>query len=229
MKILEDQGFCTCCGNFANYSYGDENFSVVTKDLASYKKYKDIFVYKCPKCGFISTDITGVEGVMFGNIVNSLEYKNALNYAYLEGLDRELYECHSEAIPANLYEAYSFVCLAEKDYEKYIRTLNKAIELKEVMARKYRLSQDELGGEEDNDDLYDKLDGLIKKSIETNLQQIDFYYTQLDNKNIFVSLIYLENLVKLGKKDEAIKIFNQIIKKYSLKEDLKNYIEKSVG
>ncbi len=228
MKILEDEGFCTCCGNYATYSFGDENFSLITKDLANYNKYKDIYVYKCPNCGFISTDITGIEGVLYSDVKKSLEYKNVLNYAYLDGLDKELYNNHSSEVPANLYEAYSFVCLEAKDLEKYIRTVNKAIELKIVMAQKYRRSQDELGGEEDNDDLYDKLDTLIKDSILINRKQIDFYFTQFNTSNVFLKILYIENLANLGNKDEALTLFEKLSKKVILKEDLKTYILKVI-
>lgn len=223
MKILQDEGICTCCGAYSEYYYGDENYSFVNKDLENYKKYKDIYVYQCPACGFISTDITGVEGVMCGDIKNSLEYKEALNYTYLNGLDKELYDNHSSEIPANLYEAYAYVCLKENEYEKFIRALYKAIDLKLIMARRYRRSQDELGGEEDNDDLYDELDKLIKQSIEANRRQIDYYFTQLETKNVFINLIYIENLVAIGKKSEAKQFYNQINKNYMLKEDLKKY------
>lgn len=228
MKILEDEGFCTCCGNYATYSYGDENFSLITKDLANYNKYKDIYVYKCANCGFISTDITGIEGVLYSDVINSLEYKNVLNYAYLDGLDKELYNNHSSEVPANLYEAYSFICLESKEFEKYIRTVNKAIELKILMAQKYRRSQDELGGEEDNDDLYDKLDGLIKDSILTNRKQIDFYFNQFNTSNVFLKILYIENLASLGNKNEALTLFEKLSKKVILKEDLKTYILKII-
>ncbi len=228
MNILEDEGFCTCCGNFATYSYGDENYSLITKDLSNYNKYKDIYVYRCPNCGFISTDITGIEGVLYGEVLNSLEFKNTLKYKYLEGLDKELYNNHSSEIPANIYEAYSFVCIEAKDYEKLVRVINKTIELKTIMANRYRKSQDELGGEEDNDDLYDKLDKLIKDSIEINSKQIDFYFSQLDRSNIFLKLIYIENLARLGKKEEAKKLFQKITNKYLLKDDLKIYIADSI-
>lgn len=224
MKIKQDEGICTCCGTYSEYMYGDEDYSIVNKDLTNYNNYKNIYVYQCPNCGFISTDITGVEGVMCGDIKRTLEYKEALNYTYLNGLDKELYDNHSAEVPANLYEAYAYVCLKEKEYEKFIRALYKAIDLKLIMARKYRRSQDELGGEEDNDDLYDDLDKLIKQSIEANRKQIDYYYTQIENKNIFTKLIYIENLAAMDKKVEAKQTFNQIIKSYMLKEDLKNYI-----
>lgn len=223
MKIVEDTGFCTCCGNYADYNYGDENFSLITKDLANYNKYKDIYVYKCPNCGFISTDIVGEEGVMFGEVKNSLEYKNALTYNYLNGLDEDLYDNHSAEVPANLYEAYSFVCLAAHDYEKYVRTVNKAIELKEVMIRKYQKSQYELGGEEENDDEYEELYNLINQSIKTNAEQIDFYYSQAEQPTFFLKLLYIENLVRLGKKAEALGLFSSAIKSTIIKNDLKEY------
>jgi len=223
MKIKHDEGFCTCCGNFSEYNDGDEEHSFVTKDLNNYNKYKDIYVYQCPNCGFISTDITGVEGVMFGEVRHSLEFKDAINYKYLKGLDTELYNNHSQEVPANLYEAYSFICLAAKDYEKFLRSINKTIELKLVMAKKYRRSQDELGGEEDNDDLYDDLDKLIKESINSNEKQIDYYFTQLETKNIFVKLLYIENLTRINKKQEAKQLFDNLIKNNSFKQDLKQY------
>lgn len=228
MKILQDEGICTCCGAYSEYNYGDENFSLVNKDLTNYNNYKNIYVYKCPNCGFVSVDITGIDGVLCNDIKNTLEYKEALNYTYLKGLDKELYNNHSAEVPANLYEAYAYVCLKAKDYELFIRTLSKAIELKLVMARKYRRSQDELNGEEDNDDLYDDLDKLIKQSIDANRQQIDYYYTQIERKNLFVKLLYVENLVALDKKKDAKTLFDILQKAYTLKSDLKNYFNNLV-
>jgi len=228
MKIIEDEGFCTCCGKYTEYSAGQENFSFIKKDLKNYKNYKDIYVHECINCGFVSTDITAEEGVLYGDIKNTYEFKQLRSYAYLNGLDEDLYENHSADIPANLYEAYSLVCLAGKDYEKFVRVLNKAIELKIIMARKYRRSQDELGGEEDNDEDYDELDRLIKQSIEANRKQIDYYYNMVENKNIFVKLIYVENLIGLGDMAKALYEFNAIDKKTKLDADLKDYFTKAL-
>lgn len=224
MKILENAGICTCCGNFAEYQYGDENFSLMEKNLENYQNYKDVYVYQCPKCGFISTDITGLEGVVFGNVKNSLEFQNALSYSYLKGLDTELYDNHSLEIPANLYDAYSLVCLANKDYEKLVRTLNKAVELKQIMAQRYRYSQDELGGEENNDADYDKLNALIEDNIAFNRMQIDFYFSKIEHKNEFLILLYIENLVALGQKEKARKVFDTLSKSVLLKNDLQKYM-----
>lgn len=228
MKILQDEGICTCCGAYSEYNFGDENYSLVTKDLDNYNNYKNVYVYQCPSCGFVSTDISGIDGVMSANVKNSLEFKEAINYSYLKGLDKELYDNHSSEVPANLYEAYAYVCLQNKDYEMFVRTLFKAIDLKIIMARKYRRSQDELGGEEDNDDLYDDLDKLIKQSIDANRKQIDYYYTQIESKNFFVKLIYIENLVAIGKKKDAQILFEVLQKSNSIKPDLKNYINNLV-
>ena len=124
-----------------------------------------------------------------------------------------------------MYEAYSFVCLANKDYEQFVRAVNKSVELKLIMAKKYRRSQDELGGEEENDDLYDELDALIKQSIEYNRKQIDYYYTQIDRKkDIFIKFIYIENLCALGKKSEAKKLLDVITSSNAIKADLKEYM-----
>ena len=161
MKIVEDEGFCTSCAIFGEYRRGEEDYSLIKKDLNNYKKYKEIYVYKCPNCGFISTDISGEEGILCSDIVNSYEYKQFLDYSYLNGLDKELYEYHSKDIMANYLEAYSLALLKTKNYEKYVRAINRCIELKEIMIRKYKKSQDELGGEEENDDKYEKLYELI--------------------------------------------------------------------
>lgn len=228
MKIIEDEGFCTCCGRHTEYRAGEENFSLIKKNLESYKNYKDIFVDECPSCGFISTDITNEEGVLYGGVKDTYEFKQLFSYAYLNGLDEDLYENHSADIPANYYEAYSLVCLAEKDYEKFIRVLNKAIELKIIMARKYRRSQHELGGEEDNDDDYDELDRLIKESIDSNRKQIDYYYSMIENKNVFVKLVYIENLIGLGDMAKAIYEYEMIDKKVKLNGDLKEYFTKAL-
>ncbi|MBO7527684.1 MAG: hypothetical protein J6T74_07320 [Clostridia bacterium] len=229
MKIIEDEGFCTSCGIFGEYRRGEEDYSLLSKDLDNYKKYKDVYVYKCPNCGFISSDISCEEGVLCSDVKDSYEYKQLLDYAYLKGIDKELYEYHSNDIMANYLEAYSLVLLKMKDFEKYIRAINKAIELKEVMIRKYKKSQDELGGEEENDDKYEKLYELIKESISTNRKQIDYYYDFVESKNVFLNLVYIENLIAQNKQQQAKSLFEKINKKYKLSDDLKTYIQQKLN
>ena len=229
MKIIEDEGFCTSCGIFVEYRRGEEDYSLLSKDLDNYKKYKDVYVYKCPNCGFISSDISCEEGVLCSDVKDSYEYKQLLDYAYLKGIDKELYEYHSNDIMANYLEAYSLVLLKMKDFEKYIRAINKAIELKEVMIRKYKKSQDELGGEEENDDKYEKLYELIKESISTNRKQIDYYYDFIESKNVFLNLVYIENLIAQNKQQQANSLFEKINKKYKLSDDLKTYIQQKLN
>lgn len=225
MKIINDEGFCTCCGTYGELKYGQENFSIIKKDLANYKKYKDVFVYECKNCGFISVNIGGEEGVLYGDVKDTYEYKQIYNYAYLNGLDTELYDNHSQEVPANLYEAYSLIALKQKNYELYIRIINKVIELKEIMARKYRRSQDELGGEEENDDEYDKLDNLIKLSIESNRKQIDYYFDFIENKSLYTKLLYIENMYAMGEKAKAKVLYEKLDKKIIFEEDLEQYFE----
>lgn len=223
MKIVEEEGFCTCCGKYCSYNYGDENYSLIKKDLNNYKKYKDIYVYDCPNCGFISTDIAGEDGILMSEDKDTYEYRQLISYAYLQGLDKELYESHSNDIPANYYEAYAYSLQKLQMYEKCIRTLNKCIELKTIMKNKYRLSQDELGGEEENDDEYEKLYALIDESIDVNCRQIDYMYNLVDIKNVYLNLLYVENLIRMDSKVKAVETFNQIIKKNNIQDDLKKY------
>lgn len=226
MKVLDKVGECSCCGKTCSYYQSVEDYSSLDKDLVSYRKFKDVYVYACPNCGFVSTDISGFDGAVFGNIKDSYEYKQIINYAYLNGLDKELYDCHSEKIPANLVEAFALVNLKSQEYEMFIRATNKAIELKQVMLREYKRSQDELGGEEDNDEDYETLYDLIKESLKCNYQQIDYYYHFCENCNFYTSLIYIENLVRLNKIKDAEELFNNITSNRTINSDLKDYFKK---
>ena len=223
MKIVEDEGFCTACGRFAEYKYGQDNFSIVKKNLINYKKYKDIYVYKCRTCGFISTDITAEEGVLCGNVKDSYEYGKLLDYAYLNELDKDLDEQISTDNPASLYEAYSLVCLQTKDFEKLLRTLNKTIELKLIMERAYRHLGAEVAKEEENEEDFTALQNLILDSIKANREQIDHYFQFVENKNVYIKLLYIENKVALGEKATALKAFLELDRKSKLESDLKEY------
>ena len=225
MKIIEDEGFCTSCGRHLDFNYGEENFSLITKDFKNYNNYKDIYVYSCPNCNFVSTNISSEEGVLYSGVKDTEEYVSVIEYSYLNGLDKELYDNHSENNPANLYEAYSLICLAQKDLEKYVRTLNKCADLKEILARSYKLSQHELGGEEENDDQYEELNILILNSIEENRKHIVAMYNHIDIKNVFLSLIIVENLAKLKRLYEARDLYTKLAKKYTLSADLKKYFK----
>lgn len=225
MKILEDEGFCTCCGAHGEYQYGEENYSLLKKDLENYKRYKDIFVYECPNCGFVSTDITNEEGVLYGPLRKNKEFKEAYNLKYLKNLDKELYAGDFSEIPVNLYEAYSYVLEKSGDFEKKIRVLCKCIYLKEVMLRNYHRGQAELGGEEENDDEYEEFYTLLNQSINKNIKEIISCGEKITNLNLYDKLIIAESFIKLGKKAEAGKIVNDVISKNHAKEDLKKYFE----
>ncbi len=223
MKVIEEEGFCTCCHKYLYFKYGEENFSFLKKDLDNYVKYKDIFVYECKNCGFASTNVSAEEGVLYDHVKDSYEYKQLKNYAYLNGLDKKLYNNYSDIIPANLYEAYSLVCLEQKNYENFIRVINKCIDLKTTMALKYSRAKDELAGSEGNNHEYEELDTLIKQSIKTNRDQIDYYFNLILTKNLYICLIYVENLVALNQVEQASRLFEKLKKKYKLQQDLLNH------
>lgn len=225
MRIVEDEGFCTACGAYVALNRGEENYNIAKKDLANYKRYKEVYINACPMCGFASTDITSEEGVLYGNIKDTKEYKQLFDCADLNGLDKELYEFHSADVPAGLYEACTLLALAGKDYEKAVRLLGRTIELKTIMARKYRESKAELGGEEENDADYDALDKLIKQSIEKNRKQIHEYYNLVKDKNLYLKLMHIENLAHLRKYADARKEYISLTKKIKLDDDLKLYFE----
>lgn len=223
MKIKEDTGFCTCCGTYQDLEYGEENFSLLKKDLANYNNYKNIFIYRCPNCNFINVNITDELGILYHDIVNDKKYIDILNYSCLEGLDKQLWEMHSDDINANEYEAYAMLCEKDSNTQNAIRALFEANSLYDMMAKKYRYSQDELGGEEDNDAEYERLDDLIQYRIDRNNDKIFELLKNKHKKNIFEELIRIELLINLGAKNEARIQFEEIDKKHKLAQDLKEY------
>jgi len=230
MDIIKDIGTCTCCNNYCEYIYGKENFNNIEKTLDNYNNYKDIYVYKCPKCGFVSTDITGKEGVLASSLISTKQYNDYLNNSYLNGFDEEsLDEQHSKAVPAYLYEAYSLICLEMKDYEKYIRVMNKCIELKEMTIRKYRFSQAECAEEDENDEEYEAIISLIKKSIQKNSMELNNNFSNLKIGNFFTIVIFAENLIRLNQLDKAKKIIDSLRNDINVNKDLVDYLDQKVN
>jgi len=228
MKVLQDQGFCTCCGNYAEYKFGQENYSMIDKNLENYKKYKDIYVFKCSKCGFASTDITCVEGVLSGEILKTYEFKQLLECSFLNGINYKLPNDYTEKVPVGMYEAYSQILLDVKDYEKYIRIINWVIELKEILKINYMDLCEEFAESDGNETDYKELFELIDKSIDSNRQQIDYYFGLLENKNVFITLIYIENMIALGKKAEATVLLKEIKDKKRLEDDLIEFFKQKI-
>lgn len=222
MKVLEDQGFCTCCGNLTNYKFGQENFSIILKNLDNYKKYKNIFAYKCRSCGFVSTDITGTEGVLYGEIKDSYEFKQLDNSTYLDDIKACYEEDYTQVLPVGMYEAYSLVLIEAKDYEKLIRLLATVIDYKLSMKKKYRDYAFEVEGDKN---VLNEIISRIDASIETNRQQIDYYFPFLENKNTYATLIYIENMIEMGKVAEALVLLKQLAEKKRLEEDLIDYFQ----
>jgi len=220
MNILNDIGFCSCCNNYCEYRFGEENFKDNETSLENYLNFKDVYVYRCPKCNFVSTNITEKENVSIKDIVESEEYNNLLNNEYLKGMADDVYENHSRAVPAYLYEAYAFTCLKANNFEKYIRVMNKCIELKEMTVRKYLFSQAECAEEDENDEEYETIINLIKKSIYENSLTLNKYFLKLDNKTLFFRLIFLENLIRINKFKEV----EELIEKMELDDEMVKYL-----
>lgn len=229
MKIIENSGICAYCKSKVEYRYGEENYLLKKKDLDNYRQYKDVYVHSCPMCNFVATNLTSKkEKEVFENIKQTAEFKDIYNYLYLKGLDKELYDNHSQEVPANYYESVMLSKLVSKDYEMAIRLLYKTAELKMIMARKYRVSKAELGGEEGNDSEYIKLDKLINKSIKQNQRQINIMYSLVKNPNIFLNLLYIENLTNMCNMAEAKREYAKLHEKTSISEDLDSYIKSKI-
>lgn len=222
MKVKEDQGFCTCCGTLTNYKYGQENFSIILKNLENYKKYKNIFAYKCKNCGFVSTDISGTEGVLYGDIKNTYEFKQLDSNAYLSDIIDKYEEDYTQMFPVGMYEAYSLILIEAKDYEKLVRLLSTVIDYKLSMKRKYRDYALEVEGDKE---VLEEITSRIDASIQTNREQIDYYFPFLENRNTYSTLIYIENMIEMGKVAEALVLLKQVSEKKRLEDDLIEYFQ----
>ena len=95
MLINKKTDYCSYCGTYCEHNYGEENYNAKQLDLDNYFKYKDIYVYKCPKCEMVSTDLATEDKKLFDAIINTDRYSNVVTYEYLEGLDLELFENHT--------------------------------------------------------------------------------------------------------------------------------------
>ena len=146
----------------------------------------------------------------------------------MRGLDKELYDNHSQDIPANYYEAYAYVLQQNGKYESAIRFLFKSIDLKKIMAKKYRVSKAELGGEEQNDKYYEVLDFLIKESILNNRKQILDMFEKQKCSNVFLLILCLETLIEVGDLTKTKIVYHNIKKDYKLQPCLLTYVEDMV-
>ena len=222
MKVKEDHGFCTCCGTLAEYKFGQENFSAITKNLDNYKKYKNIFVYKCKNCGFVSTDISGTEGVLYGEIKNSYEFKQLDTNAYLQDIKSAYEEDFTEMFPVGMYEAYSLILIEGGEYEKLVRLLSTVIDYKEAMKKKYKNYALEVEGDES---VLNEILSRIDESIQTNRKQIDYYFPLIESKRTYSKLIYIENMIEMGNVAESLVLLKQVMEKRKLEADLIEYFQ----
>lgn len=220
MEIKNKIDYCGNCKTYSQFHFGTENYNPLKYDLESYKNYKDIYVYRCPTCGNISVDISNLsDAKIFSEQKNSEKFLDILDYGYLDGLDLELFENHTTSVPANLYEIYAEIQKEQNNFEQYFRAMNKSIELKEMIIQKYAVSVEEDNDSEDYDILND-LSELMYDNIYEKREELCNTFSKLDKPNLFVCLIFIENLAKLGNISEAKEYFKALQTNYNLEEDL---------
>lgn len=231
MEVKKKIAPCSCCGRNCELNYGVENFEINELNLKNYLAYKDIYAFKCSKCGLISTDISAAgEHNLFESVKNTDEFNDAMNYTYLEGLNNELYENHSEGVPVNIYDAYSVMLQNSNDREKYLRVLNHTIELKTMMIDKYRYDLEEDYDEQDAE-IFEELEELVYDNIEDSRNLFIDEVARLEDCNIFLLLMAIENFAGLDKYKEAKKqflILKEELKNIKLSKDLTDYFDNLV-
>ena len=223
MKVSKKTDYCSSCGTYSEQNVGIETFSPSIFDLDNYFEYKDFYVYKCSKCGHISYNLSNKEDALLYEKFNDEEFQNIMHYEYLEGVDLEIFECHTRSVPANLYDAYAYMKEDEKVDENYFRALNKSFELKEMILEKYKLSVEEDGDEEDQE-ILNELNELMLENINENRRIFVDKFLDYENKNEFLFLMFIENLVKLGKKEQASENLDWLKKNSNLSSNLIDYI-----
>lgn len=215
---------CANCGYKDDYLvfFNEENNNDFS--LKNYDEYKNFDLQICPHCEYISIDI---EDGYFENckeIMVSDKYQIAKNYLYLNGLGHKLNENYMESYRASEYECFGILRECSGDIENAIRGYYKSVLLKEVLARRFEQQKLDDYEDESKETLkeYDELKALLTKSIESNLNTIFLLYEK-SSKNIYLSLIEIECLLRYNEIDKANNIFNDI--KNNLKKDLVLYIE----
>jgi len=217
--------YCSCCGNYTEILFGIENYDLSQLDLKNYIKYKDIYVYTCRKCGMISTNLTTQDKSLYESVRHTDRFKDIMSYEYLEGYDLELYENHTRSVPANLYDAYAMMYEKSSDKETYLRSLYRSIQLKEVAIEKYQIEFEEDEGDEEEEEILSNLEDLMYENIEEARKSFNDVFLQFEDKNEFLFLMYVENLVGLEDYKNAKDNLNWIIKNYKLSDDLIEYMQ----
>ena len=224
MKVSKKTDYCSSCGTYSEQNMGLETFNPSIFDLENYLEYKDFYVYKCPKCGHISYDLSKREdSLLFEKYKEDEDYKNIFNYEYLNGVDLEIFECHTRSVPANLYDAYAYIKEEEKVDENYFRSMHKSFELKEMILEKYSFTVEEDGDEEDRETL-EELIALMQENLIENRRIFVDKFLDYKDKNEFLFLMFIENLVKLGEKEQANKNLDWLKKNSNLDKSLIAYI-----
>lgn len=226
MIVKHKIGTCSNCGTNSELNFGMEEFDQTKHDLKNYLAYKDIYVYKCPKCGFISSDITGGDYRLFQKAKELQDFYDILSYDYLEGLNEEFLENHSETLPANLYDAYSFMQGFGDNTELFLRATNKAIEDKIEVVRRYETEVFEDGEDLADEEDVENLKNLEELMLENVMAQASGFiktYKNFTHKNLFLDLMYVQNLIYLDELDEAKKQFRRLQSDYRIDDSLLEY------
>lgn len=224
MEVSKKTDYCSSCGTYCEQNTGLETFSPSIFDLENYLGYKDFYVYKCPTCGHISFDLSKKEdGETYKKVKDDEEFKNVFEYEYLDGVDLQIFECHSRSIPANQYDAYAYMKRQSEIDDDFFRALNKSLELKEMMLEKYAFTVEEDGDEED-EEILSELNELMLENMNENRELFVDEFLKYGNKNEFLFLMFIENLAKLGKTTLASENLEWLKQNANLKSDLIDYI-----
>lgn len=196
-------------------------------DFSAYKNYIDFDIQVCPNCGYIGLDIEKIAKPIFKTLQNQEEYKDILNYTYLdeylEGIDTQILDSY----PANLYEAYALLQEKTLEVDEAIRGYFRAVILKEAIVRRYQKERVEDADEMEEDEIQDyiNLENALTESIKDNIIKIlDLF--KISSQGKFNKVIYIECLLRFFKVQDAQTVFNQMQNvDASLKEYILNLIE----
>ena len=225
MEVKTKIDYCENCKIYSERRYGVENYNPEKLDLENYKKYKDLYVYRCPSCGNISVDLANnADATAFAKLKDKESFQEILDYAYLDGLDLQLFESHTESVPANLYEAYAEMQKLQGNIELYLRAIQKAIDLKVLIIQKYEFTVQEDDDEEDYE-ILDELTDLMYDSIDQNRKDFISEFQKHEIKNEFLCVMFIENLIGLEKYSKAKECFELLKNNTKIEKDLIKFVQ----
>lgn len=210
MEIKTKIAVCQCCKTKSEIQYGVDNYRKTMPLSTDYAFYCDFFVYSCPVCGNISFDLSREQDAeRYIEKRDTQEFRDIIENAAYDGYETDIVADYLNIIPINDYLAYCYMLEGTEDKELYFRALNRVVDLLDYAIENYRKAIEIEGGEDDKHD-FRRLVRVIRKNITTLAEKFVTEFRDYDTDNIFLKLIYAEQLARLKRTEDAFAVVDSI-------------------